>query len=80
MKSIVLALGLISFSVAGADYGYLKPEDQKYYKNDSFDGNNQRERIDSLVKEVNKLHGDVSSLKSTVEQLRRELDEMKSKK
>ncbi len=59
---------------------YLKPEDQPYYKNDTMDGNNQRERIDSTVKEINKLHGDVSALKTEVALLKKEIEELKKKK
>lgn len=76
---LVLGLFLLSSTVLAADYGYLKPEDQKYYKNDSFEGNNQRERIDSLVKEVNKMYAEMASLKSEVQSLRRDVDELKKK-
>lgn len=78
MKTFIL-LSLIASTVFSADFGYLKPEDQKYYKNDSFEGNNQRERIDSLVKEVNKLYGEVSSLKSEIQQLKVQMEELKKK-
>lgn len=78
MKTIIF-LSLIASTAFAADYGYLKPEDQKYYKNDSFEGNNQRERIDSLVKEMNKLYGEVSSLKSEMQQLKAQMEELKKK-
>lgn len=70
---------LFSASAFATDYGYLKPEDQKYYKNDSLDGNNQRERVDSTVKEINKLHGELAALKAQVQTLRQEVDELKKK-
>lgn len=75
-----LCLFLLSTSAFAIEYGYLKPEDQKYYKNDSMDGNNQRERIDSTVKEINKLHGEVATLKAQVQILRQEMDELKKTK
>ena len=75
----VLCLMLISGSALATDYGYLKPEDQKYYKNDSLDGNNQRERIDSTVKEINKLHGEIAAMKAQIQTLRQEVDELKKK-
>lgn len=65
---------------AGVDYGYLKPEDQKYYKNDIMDGNNQRERTDSTVKEINKMYGEMASMKAEIVQLRAEIEELKKKK
>ena len=75
----VLCLMLISGSALATDYGYLKPEDQKYYKNDSLDGNNQRERVDSTVKEINKLHGEIAAMKAQIQTLRQEVDELKKK-
>ncbi|WP_408096965.1 hypothetical protein ACJVC5_18170 [Peredibacter sp. HCB2-198] len=75
----VLCLMLISTSAFATDYGYLKPEDQKYYKNDSLDGNNQRERVDSTVKEINKLHGEIAAMKAQIQTLRQEVDELKKK-
>ena len=80
MKFLVLALLLGSFhSFAQIKSGYLTPEDQKYYKNDSFDGNNQRERIDSLVKETNKLYGELAALKAEMQLLKKELEDLKKK-
>lgn len=62
------------------DYGYLKASDQKYYKNDSMEGNNQFERIDMNVKEINKLHGEVATLKAELQKLRSEVEILKAKK
>lgn len=79
----IYALVLCAFSTGAmaqtTDYGYLKKEDQQYYKNDSMEGNNQRERIDSTVKEINKLHGEINSLKSDVATLKQEIEALKAK-
>ena len=77
MKMILFLL--LSASAHAIDYGYLKPEDQKYYKNDSLEGNNQRERIDSLVKEVNKLHAEQASIRAEMLSLKKELEDLKKK-
>jgi len=81
---IILALSflLISNSMfgAGTDFGYLKKEDQQFYKNDSMEGNNKMERIDSTVKEINKLHGEIATMKSEISQLKQEVELLKSKK
>jgi peptidoglycan hydrolase CwlO-like protein len=80
MKAVFyLALILSSLAFAQTDFGYLKPEDQKYYKNEPFEGNNQMERIDSLVKEVNKLHSEMASLKNDVKQLKADMEALKKK-
>ena len=79
MRYFVLILMLISWQVFGArDFGYLKPEDQLYYKNQPMDGLNQQERIDSTVKEINKLHGEIAQLKRDIAVLRAEIQELKS--
>ncbi len=62
------------------DLGYLKPEDQKYYKNDSFEGMNKIERIDSAVKEINKIHGEIAALKSELAAVKEEVAALKAKK
>jgi hypothetical protein len=52
---IFLALSFLMSSTvvfAETDLGYLKKEDQQYYKNDSLEGNNKMERIDSLRNET----------------------------
>jgi len=71
-------LGMSSVVVA-TDFG-LKKEDQLYYKNDRFDGNNKLERIDSLVREVNKLHGEINTMKADITLLKQEVEALKSKK
>ena len=80
MRLLVVLLFLSSGVHAQIKSGYLTEEEQKYYKNDSFDGNNQRERIDSLVRETNKLHQMVAGLKAEVQTLRKEIDELKKSK
>lgn len=75
---------LIAFTTvsswAQVDYGYLKASDQKFYKNDSMEGNNQFERIDMNVKEINKLHGEVATLKAELQKLKSEVELIKAKK
>lgn len=61
-------------------YGDLTAEDQKYYKNEFGSGMNQLERIDSTVKEINKLHGEVNQLKAEVQTLKKEIEELKKSK
>ena len=80
MKFIsLLSVALFSLEIyATRDFGYLKPEDQPHYKNEAMTGMNQMERIDSTVKEINKLHGEIIQLKKEVALLRSELDQLKS--
>ncbi|HXH30722.1 MAG TPA: hypothetical protein VNJ01_07900 [Bacteriovoracaceae bacterium] len=80
MKIIFLTLAVVSFSTSAADFGYLKPGDQKYYKNDSMEGNNKQERIDSLVKEINKLYGEVAALRAEMQNLKSEVEGLKKSK
>jgi archaellum component FlaC len=78
-----LFVGLMFFSIfaqAQIPSGYLTPEQQKYYKNDSFEGNNQRERIDSAVIELNKIHGELAGMKAEIQTLKKEIEELKQKK
>ena len=80
---IILALSFLmssSMLLAGTDFGYLKKEDQQYYKNDSMEGSNKMERIDSTVKEINKLYGEIATMKSEIAQLKQEVELLKSKK
>lgn len=80
MKMFLL-LSLVSFSaLAGNGQSlYLSGEDQKYYKNDSFNGENQRERIDSTVKEINKMYAEMANMKAEIQALRKEVEELKQK-
>ena len=80
-KVLILASIFSSFAFAQTpvNYGYLKKEDQKYFKNDSMEGNNQYERIDLNVKEINKLHGEIINLKSEISSLKEEIEKLKKK-
>ena len=82
MKSIALAFALMltTSSAFALEFGYLKKEDQQYYKNDSMEGNNRLERIDSLVKEVNKVYGEMATMKAEIAALKAEVAELKNKK
>ena len=80
MKILLICLMLSSSAFALNKYGQLTKEDQKYYQNDSMDGKNQFERIDSTVAEINKLHGEIASMKMELQQLRKEVDELKKGK
>lgn len=74
---LLILLSSVAYAQQG---GYLSEKDQKYYKNDSFEGNNQRERIDSAVIEINKLHGEVATLKAQIQTLQKDLEELKKGK
>lgn len=58
---------------------YLKDDDQKFYKNQAFAGQNESQRVDSLVKEINKLHGEMAEMKSEIEKLRNDVETLKKK-
>jgi hypothetical protein len=62
------------------NYGYLKPEDQKYFKNDSLDGKNKWERIDANVAEINRLHGMIAEMKLEIQKLKADVEMLKAKK
>ena len=76
---LCLGLSLWAQTPTTVDYGYLKSEDQKYFKNDSREGNNQLERIDLNVKEINKLHGEITLLKAQMASLKSEIEKLKKK-
>jgi peptidoglycan hydrolase CwlO-like protein len=81
MKTLTLILALMTVSsVFAQNPGYLKKEDQQYYKNDSFEGMNKMERIDSLVKEMNKVYGEMAVMKSEISKLKEEVELLKNKK
>lgn len=80
MKWTFLTL-ILSFSVMAADqFGYLDEKDQKFFKNETFAGNNQMERIDLNVREINKLHSEIASLKAQMATMKQEIEELKKKK
>lgn len=77
---LMTATMVFAGTAGGKDYGYLKKEDQQYYKNDTYDGNNQRERLDSTVKEINKVYGELAAMKTEMAQMKQEIELLKSKK
>lgn len=83
MKTLLLSLAFFVSSSAFAqtgDYGFLKAEDQKYFKNDSLDGKNKWERIDANVAEINRLHGMIAEMKVEIQKLKMDVEELKKKK
>ena len=80
MKFLVFLSLFASTSFATMEYtSGLKPEEQKYYKNEVNQGMNHVERLDSTVREINKLHAEVASLKADVELLKNEVKKLKGK-
>lgn len=80
LKLTCLLLFLVTTASWGQkEFGYLKEEDQKFFKNESMAGNNQLERIDINVKEINKLHAEIAMLKAQLQQLKAEIAEIKAK-
>jgi hypothetical protein len=80
MKFLFLIVLISSSAFAQNKFGYLSQEDQKYFKNDSFEGQNKMERIDLNVKEINKLHGEIIALKKEMSKMKEEIDALKNKK
>lgn len=78
--TLALCTSLSASAQQGTFSGQLSPEDQKYYKNESAIGMNQLERIDSSVKEINKIYGELAALKTEVAALKKEVSELKGKK
>ena len=79
---ICLTIGFSAFATnsGSPSYGTLTLEDQKYYKNESNAGQNQFERIESLVKETNKLHGKIKSMEDDIAILKKEIATLKERK
>jgi hypothetical protein len=76
----VLLFGtFIACSALAYDFGYLKPEDQKYFKNDVMEGRNDQERTDMTVREINKLHGEIARMKKDIDALKLEVEALKKK-
>lgn len=81
MRAGLIVLSLFSSPVyAQDDFGFLKPEEQKHFKNDSLDGKNKWQRIDANVAEINRLHGMIGELKMEVQKLKADVEELKKKK
>lgn len=79
-RLMLLALLGVTSSVVATDFGYLKKEDQQYYKNDIMEGMNKQERLDSTVKEINKMYAELAAMKSDIEKLKAEVAQLKSAK
>lgn len=79
MKKLVFTALIVAFTNVHASQ-YISDKDQQYYRNDPTDGVNKRERIDSLVIEINKIYGEMKSMKEEIAKLRKEVDELKVKK
>ncbi|MFP5387335.1 MAG: hypothetical protein ACLGHN_14755 [Bacteriovoracia bacterium] len=80
MKFILLLIMTSTLAIAQGEKDlYLSTEDQKYFKNDVMEGNNQFERINMNVKEINKLHGEVAELRAEIQKLKKEITELKKK-
>jgi len=79
MKYLILISFMTGISFAQDPYKFkgLSEEDQKYFKNEAFDGKNKLERIDENVKEINKLHGEVQNLKNEIKLIKEELAKVK---
>jgi hypothetical protein len=84
MKKMIILIGFVfsisSFAQPGTFSGQLNADDQKYYQNESGAGMNQLERIDSSVKEINKIYGQMAAMKTEIAALRKEVDQLKGKK
>lgn len=78
--AVVLGFSLSVFAQQGTFSGQLNAEDQKYYHNESGTGMNQLERIDSSVKEINKIYAEMETLKKEVAALKKEVADLKRKK
>jgi hypothetical protein len=80
MIALALSFGVAAQTARYDRYDGLKPEDQRYYKNEAGQGLNQLERIDSTVKEINRLHGEIATLRAELQTLRKDVDELKKAK
>lgn len=81
MKLILLLtfMTFSSFSQTERSY-YLSDKDQPYFKNGSNEGNNQFERLEKNVAEINKLHSKIKSLESELDGLKKRVEELEKKK
>jgi peptidoglycan hydrolase CwlO-like protein len=80
MKAFLVMSLLTTSALATMEYtSGLKPEDQKYYKNEPNQGLNQVDRIDSTVREINKLHSEIAALKAEVAAMKKDIQQLKGK-
>jgi len=79
-KIILFSLLICGYAFAQMKTFGLQDSDQKFYKNDQMEGNNQYERIDMNVKEINKLHGEINVLKEQVKALQADVEKLKASK
>lgn len=77
MKNFISTLILLGSLSAVANNDYLKPEDQPYYQNDS-NGRNNLDRIDSSVKEINRLWGEINTMKNEIRLLKEQMAALKA--
>ncbi len=80
LLALLLSFGALGQTIRYDRYDTLKPDDQRFYKNESGQGMNQLERIDSMVKEINKLHGEIMALRTELQTVRKDVDELKKAK
>ncbi len=80
LLALMLTFGAMGQTIRYDRYDNLKPDDQRFYKNESGQGMNQLERIDSTVKEINKLHAEISALRAELQAVRKDVDELKKAK
>ncbi len=83
MKYLLLCLVIFSslcFAELKEDPNTLKPEDQKFFKNDYGEGLNKFERIDQSTKQINIVMGDVQALKKEIEELKARITELENSK
>ena len=78
MKTLSFAMMLLFSLKTFALNDYLKPEDQPYYQNDA-NGKNDLDRIDSSVREINKVWGEVIAMKAEIKQLKEQVAAMQAK-
>jgi hypothetical protein len=71
----IVCLAMNSF--AQSKYG-LTEEDQKFFKNDNFEGKNKLERIDANVREINKIYGELEKMKQEISSLKSEIKQLRS--
>lgn len=84
MKMLILLsclmLGTAALAQTRKDYGYLKAEDQKYFKNPIMEGSNAVERVDKNVKAINDIYGKMEAMEAEIVALKNEVAQLKAAK